>query len=54
LFLSLPPAKKLLVQRQVRSRYMAALTRTGHYTVFDRLYNQGQKPDYSHPELKQR
>jgi len=52
LFLSLPPAKKLLLQRQVRSRYMAALTRTGHYTVFDRLYNQGQKPDYSHPELK--
>jgi hypothetical protein len=53
LFLSLPPAKKLLLQRQVRSRYMAALTRTGHYTVFDRLYNQGRKPDYSHREMKQ-
>src|SRR5512137_2504402 len=52
LFLSLPPAKKLLVQRQVRSRYMAALTGTGHYTVFDKLYNQGLKPDYSHPEMK--
>ena len=52
LFLSLPPAKKLLLQRQVRSRYMAALTRTSHYTLFDRLYNRGRKPDYSHPELK--
>jgi Pyruvate/2-oxoacid:ferredoxin oxidoreductase delta subunit len=52
LFLSLPPAKKILIQRQVRSRYMAALTRTGHYTVFDQLYNQGRKPDYSHPEMR--
>ena len=51
-FLSLPPAKRLLLQRQVRSRYMAALTRTGHYTIFEQLYYQGQKPDYSHPELK--
>jgi Pyruvate/2-oxoacid:ferredoxin oxidoreductase delta subunit len=51
-FLSLPPAKKLLLQRQVRSRYMAALTKTSHYTLFDRLYNQGRKADYSHPELK--
>ncbi len=51
-FLSLPPAKKLLLQRQIRSRYMAALTRTGHYTLFDRLYNHGLKPDYTHPELK--
>ena len=52
LFLSLPPARKLLVQHQLRSRYMAALTKTGHYTVFHRLYNDGRKPDYSHPELK--
>ncbi len=51
-FLSVPPAKKLLLQRQVRSRYMAALTKTSHYTLFDRLYNQGRKADYSHPELK--
>lgn len=50
--LSLPPAKKLLLQRQVRSRYMAALTKTSHYTLFDKLYNQGQRPDYSHPELE--
>jgi Pyruvate/2-oxoacid:ferredoxin oxidoreductase delta subunit len=51
-FLSLTPAKRLLVQRQVRSRFMAALTRTDQYTLFDRLYNHGQRPDYSHPELK--
>jgi hypothetical protein len=31
---------------------MAALTKTSHYTLFDRLYNQGRKADYSHPELK--
>jgi Pyruvate/2-oxoacid:ferredoxin oxidoreductase delta subunit len=51
-FLSLPPAKKLLLQRQIRSRFMAALAKTDHYTLFDRLYNRGQKADYSHPELK--
>ena len=51
-FLSLSPVKRLLVQRQVRSRFLAALTKTDHYALFDRLYNQGQKPDYSHPELK--
>ena len=51
-FLSLPPAKKLLLQHQVRSRYMAVLTRTSQYTLFDRLYNHGQRPDYSHPEPK--
>jgi formate hydrogenlyase subunit 6/NADH:ubiquinone oxidoreductase subunit I len=51
-FLSLPSAKKLLLQRQIRSRYMAALTRTSHYTLFDQLYNKGRKPDYTHPELK--
>ena len=51
-FLSLPPAKKLLLQRQVRSRYTVALAGTGHYTLFDHLYNEGRKPDYSHSELK--
>jgi len=51
-FLSLPPVKRLLVQRQVRSRFLAALTETDHYALFDRLCNQEQKPDYSHPELK--
>src|SRR5512136_1114179 len=51
-FLSLPPVKRLLVQRQVRSRFLAALTKTDHYALFDRLCNQGQKPDYSHPELE--
>ena len=51
-FLSLPPVKKLLVQRQVRSRFLAAITKTDHYALFDTLYNQGRKPDYSHPELE--
>ena len=51
-FLSLPPLKRLLVQRQVRSRFLAAITKTDPYALFDRLYNQGRKPDYSHPELE--
>ena len=51
-FLSLPPVKRLLVQRQVRSRFLAAITKTDHYALFDTLYNQGRKPDYSHPELE--
>ena len=51
-FLSLPPVKRLLVQRQVHSRFLAALTETDHYALFDTLYNQGRKPDYSHPELE--
>lgn len=52
-FLSLEPAKRLLAQRQIRSRFLKALTKTEHYTLFDRLYNQRQTPDYSHPELRQ-
>jgi ferredoxin len=53
IFLSLEPTKKLLAQRQIRSRFLKALTKTDYYTLFDRLYNHGKKPDYSHPELKQ-
>ena len=52
IFLSLEPAKRLLTQRQIRSRFLKALTRTDYYTLFDRLHNDGQTPDYSHPELK--
>ena len=52
-FLSLEPAKRLLAQHQIRSRFLNALTKTEHYTLFDRLFNHGQTPDYSHPELRQ-
>jgi len=50
--LSLKPAKMLLAQRQLQSRFLTALTRTEHYTLFGKLYNGGKKPDYSHPELR--
>jgi len=52
LFLCLEPAKRLLAQEQLRSRFLSMLTRTGHYTLFDCLYNNGSKPDYSHPERR--
>lgn len=52
--LSLPPTKGLLAQNQLRSRFLTAITRTEHYTLFDKLYNDGKKPDYSHPELRKK
>lgn len=52
IFLSLEPAKRLLAQRQVRSRYLNALVKMERYTLIDRLYNDGQTADYSHPELR--
>jgi ferredoxin len=52
IFLSLEPAKRLLAQRQIRSRFLNALTKTQYYTLFDRLYNHGQTSDYSHPEMR--
>jgi ferredoxin len=51
IILSFEPAKRLLAQRQLRSRFLAILTKTEHYTLFDKLFNDGRKPDYSHPEL---
>ncbi len=54
IILSLKPAKRLLAQQQLRSRFLTAITKTGHYTLFDKLYNEGRKPDYSHPELREK
>jgi len=50
--LSLKPAKMMMAQRQLQSRFLEAVTRTGHYTLFDKLYNEGRKPDYSHNDLR--
>jgi CRP-like cAMP-binding protein len=52
IFLSLEPAKRLLAQRQVRSRYLNALIKMERYTIVDQLYNDGQTADYSHQELR--
>jgi len=52
IILSLKPTKRLLAQDQLQSRFLTALTKTEHYTLFDKLYNEGKKPDYSHPELR--
>ena len=54
LILSLTPAKKMIVQLQLRSRYInTIITKTNLYKIFDKLHNDG-KPDYSHPELKKK
>ena len=52
ILLSLEPAKRLLAQRQIQSRFLNALTKTERYTLIDRVQNHGQTPDYSHPELR--
>ncbi len=52
IILSLKPTKRLLAQDQLQSRFLTAITRTEHYTLFNKLYNDGKKPDYSHPELR--
>lgn len=52
ILLSLEPAKRLLAQRQIQSRFLNALTKTERYTLIDRLQNHGQTPGYSHPELR--
>jgi len=54
IILSLQPTKRLLAQKQLRSRFLSVVTRTGHYTLFDKLYNEGKKPDYSHTELRRK
>ena len=51
IILSPQPSRRLLAQRQVRSRFMEALIRTQRYTVVNKIVNNGRKPDYSHPEL---
>jgi ferredoxin len=45
--LSLEPAKRCLAQYQIRSRFLNALTKTKHYTLFEKLYNAGKKADYT-------
>ena len=54
IILSLQPTRRLLAQKQLRSRFLSVVTRTGHYTLFDKLYNEGKKPDYSHTELRRK
>ncbi len=51
ILLSLKPAKRLLAKRQLRSRFLTLLTKTEHYTLYDKLVNDGRGQDYSHPEL---
>jgi NAD-dependent dihydropyrimidine dehydrogenase PreA subunit len=49
--LNLKPTKRLLAMKQLRSRFLNKLIKTKHYTIFDKLYNNGKKVDYSHKEL---
>jgi NAD-dependent dihydropyrimidine dehydrogenase PreA subunit len=45
------PARILLSQRQLRSRFLEMVIRTQRFALVDRVVNNGKKPDYSHPEL---
>lgn len=49
--LSQKPTRRLLSQRQLRSRFLEMLIRTRRYALVDGWVNKGKKPDYSHPEL---
>ncbi len=50
IMLKLPPAKQLLANRQLRSRF---INKAAHiYYMFNKDFFKGSKPDYSHPELK--
>jgi len=52
--LSLPAAKRLAAQKQLRSRFMNAMMKTEYYEKFEKFFKQGKKEyGYSHPELKQ-
>ncbi len=50
--LSLKPAKMLLAKGQLQSRFSTAITRTEHYTLFNNLYNEGKKLEYTHAEQR--
>lgn len=50
--LKLTPKKILMAQKQIKSKYLEALVNTKYYKLFDILYNEGKKQNYSHPELK--
>jgi len=52
--LSFGPVKRLAVQRQLRSRFLNAMMKTGYYERFEKFFRQGKREyDYSHPELNQ-
>jgi NAD-dependent dihydropyrimidine dehydrogenase PreA subunit len=49
--LSLKPAKVILANKQLQSRFLKMIVRSQKDSLFDKLYNDGKKQDYSHPEL---
>jgi len=52
--LRLKPAKRLLANRQLQSRFLKAITKTKIYSTFEKLFRDGIPNDYSHPELEQK
>jgi len=46
IFLGLKPVKQILVKRQVSSRFLNIATRTKIYSLFNELYNKGDRVDY--------
>jgi Pyruvate/2-oxoacid:ferredoxin oxidoreductase delta subunit len=52
--LSLKPVKRRMAMRQMQSRFVKTLTKVSKYDIFSQMFNEGKKPDYSHPELKKK
>ncbi|MFC1644892.1 DUF362 domain-containing protein [Patescibacteria group bacterium] len=52
ILLNLKPSKLILANRQVQSVFLKTFIKTKRYELFDKIFNDGEKVDYSHPELK--
>ncbi len=50
IILKLPPAKQVLANQQLRSKFLNAAAKV--YAAFGKKFVDGKIPDYSHPELK--
>jgi hypothetical protein len=44
-------SRRLMSQRQIRSRFLERLIGMRRYALVNAVVNGGKKPDYSHPEL---
>jgi ferredoxin len=44
-------SRRIMSQRQIRSRFLERLIRMRRYALVNAVVNAGERPDYSHPEL---
>ncbi len=53
--LTFAPVKRALLNHKIRSRFInLIINHTGKYDLYDKLFNEGRRVDYSHPELTTR